>query len=75
MSKLNWNNLENKISEATLSVVQDVFQFEKMTPVQVYKFFVSFNGNLYFNYNFLVCHHSTIAFVQRCCSRGGYGLR
>jgi superfamily II DNA/RNA helicase len=35
--KLKWKNLEKPLSQPVLRVIQDVLQFEKMTPVQVIK--------------------------------------
>lgn len=33
--KLNWKNLEKPLSKPILRIIEDVLQFEKMTPVQV----------------------------------------
>lgn len=33
--KLKWKNLEKPLSKSILRILEDVLQFEKMTPVQV----------------------------------------
>lgn len=33
--KLNWKNLDKNLSKPVLEVINDVFKFKKMTPVQV----------------------------------------
>lgn len=35
MSKFQWNKLEKPLSKSVLTVVKNVLNFEKMTPVQV----------------------------------------